>query len=108
MWPQLADVCALCAVLWQNLVGRGEVDGEVEGETAEECRKFGRVLRSSLVVAPPDRGVRDDEAVRVFVEFEDVEGAARAVQALHGRLFAARRVACTLYDMGKFRRGELL
>jgi len=45
-----------CAVKWrfiyhyivtcvQNMVGPGEVDDELESETAEECGKYGKVVK---------------------------------------------------------------
>lgn len=80
------------------MVGRGEVDEDLEGETKEECEKYGKVVkcvifevrgedcraggehvdqkaqsqnRLSLQIAD----VPDDEAVRIFLEFERVESA---------------------------------
>lgn len=29
----------------QNMVGRGEVDEDLEGETKEECEKYGKVVK---------------------------------------------------------------
>lgn len=29
----------------QNMVGRGEVDEDLEGETKEECEKYGKVIK---------------------------------------------------------------
>ncbi|MEQ2194932.1 Splicing factor 45, partial [Xenoophorus captivus] len=55
-----------------NMVGRGEVDEDLEGETKEECEKYGKVVKCvifEIAVVP------DDEAVRIFLEFERVESA---------------------------------
>ncbi|KAL2913852.1 hypothetical protein HK105_206586 [Polyrhizophydium stewartii] len=61
-------------VVLTNLVGRDEADEELCVETQEECARFGSVL---LCVAheSKDPSVPDSEAVRVFVEFETLEGA---------------------------------
>lgn len=31
--------------VFQNMVGRGEVDEDLEGETKEECEKYGKVVK---------------------------------------------------------------
>ena len=80
----------------QNMVGPGEVDDDLEPETAEECSKYGEVqkvviyevnvtasdcsisitlsifLKFSLQIP---EGVPDDEAVRIFVEFKKMDSA---------------------------------
>lgn len=33
------------AYVLQNMVGRGEVDEDLEGETKEECEKYGKVVK---------------------------------------------------------------
>lgn len=90
-------VCVL-----QNMVGPGEVDEDLEGETKEECEKYGKVVkcvifevrrpdestgrnldspqcarlsRLSPLPSPQIAEVFDDEAVRIFLEFERVESA---------------------------------
>ena len=55
-----------------------------------------------------DGRVGEDEAVRVFVEFGDVEGATRAVEGLDGRFFAKRRVKCVRYDERMYHEGKLI
>lgn len=43
-------VCVL-----QNMVGRGEVDEDLEGETKEECEKYGKVVKCVIFeVRRPD------------------------------------------------------
>ena len=86
----------------QNLVGRGEVDAELESETSDECSTYGPVRRCVAVELPDDGRVREEEAVRVLVEFERAEDAVRAVKALHGRFFAKRRVTAALFDMDRY------
>lgn len=89
-----------CVAVSQNMVGRGEVDEDLEGETKEECEKYGKVVkcvifevrrinldRVRLKWLKKKKGnkqgyspsqiaeVTDDEAVRIFLEFERVESA---------------------------------
>ena len=56
------------------MVGRGEVDAELEKETAEECEKYGRVLKCAVYeVQLPT--VADEDAVRIFVQFDSISSA---------------------------------
>lgn len=45
------------------MVGRGEVDDELEGETAEECAKFGPVIKCT-VLEVADSTVPDSGEIR--------------------------------------------
>ena len=54
-------------------------------------------LLTLLTLRTPDNkvkggGIRAEEAVRIFVEFEHVEGALKAWQDLNGRFFGGRQV----------------
>lgn len=42
-----SGVCDACMLYggWQNMVGPGEVDDELESETSGECERFGPVRR---------------------------------------------------------------
>ena len=57
-------------IFLQNMVGPGEVDNELQPETAEECRKYGQVIKCLVYECPRDT-VPPHEAVRIFVEFAD-------------------------------------
>ncbi|KAJ3018270.1 Splicing factor 45 [Thoreauomyces humboldtii] len=92
-------------VLLTNMVGGGEVDADLEGETAAECGRFGKVLECVVFEVPYQ--VPDDEAVRIFVRFEDVQGAIRAQKELNGRFFGGRTVAASFFDPQRFRIGDL-
>ena len=89
------------------MVSRGEVDADLEDETADECRKYGAVQRCTIATLPSSSGVRDEEAVRIFVLFADLDGAKRAVEGLHGRYFGKRRVECVFFDEVKFTQNML-
>ncbi|XP_072327120.1 splicing factor 45 isoform X2 [Scyliorhinus torazame] len=91
-------------VLLRNMVGAGEVDDDLEGETKEECEKYGKVSKCVIFEIP---GAPDDEAVRIFVEFERVESAIKAVVDLNTRYFGGRVVQACFYNLDKFRQLDL-
>ncbi|CAH8453528.1 unnamed protein product [Schistosoma curassoni] len=86
------------------MCGPGEVDDDLEPETAEECAKYGKVVMCMIYELPE---APDDEVVRIFVEFESEEAATKAVLDLNGRFFAGRVVKVGFYDAEKFRNLEL-
>uniref|UniRef100_A0A8C5MEU8 Splicing factor 45 n=1 Tax=Leptobrachium leishanense TaxID=445787 RepID=A0A8C5MEU8_9ANUR len=68
--------CPTKVVLLRNMVGAGEVDEDLEAETKEECEKYGKVAKCVIFEIP---GSPDEDAVRIFLEFERVESAIKAV-----------------------------
>ncbi|XP_064605409.1 splicing factor 45-like isoform X2 [Liolophura sinensis] len=91
-------------ILLLNMVGPGEVDEELQPETAEECSKYGKVIKCVIFELT---GVADEEAVRIFVDFERMEAAIKAVVDLNGRFFGGRTVRACFYNLDKFRRFHL-
>ncbi|CAH1785008.1 unnamed protein product, partial [Owenia fusiformis] len=91
-------------VVLRNMVGPGEVDDDLEGETAEECSKYGKVTKC-LIFEIPD--AEPEEAVRIFVEFEKLDTAIKAVIGMNGRFFGGRTVRGGFYNLDKFRRLDL-
>ncbi|EPY75697.1 splicing factor 45 isoform 1 [Camelus ferus] len=71
--------CPTKVVLLRNMVGAGEVDEDLEVETKEECEKYGKVGKCVIFEIP---GAPDDEAVRIFLEFERVESAIKGLNAV--------------------------
>ena len=65
-------------VLLRNMVGPGEVDPDLEDEVANECSKYGTV-QSVMIFEVTTAGYPDDQAVRIFVEFERMEQATKVV-----------------------------
>jgi hypothetical protein len=103
-------LCCFFFIRAQNMVGPGEVDPELQDETASECARFGKVdscLVYEVRAAPGGMPVAEDEAVRIFVRFSDPKSAGRAIQELHGRFFGGRQVRATFFDEGRFSRLEL-
>ncbi|TKC39874.1 hypothetical protein EI555_020568, partial [Monodon monoceros] len=92
--------CPTKVVLLRNMVGAGEVDEDLEVETKEECEKYGKVGKCVIFEIP---GAPNDEAVQIFLEFERVESAIKAVVDLNGRYFGGRVVKACFYNLDKFR-----
>ena len=86
-------------VLLRNMVGPGEVDPDLEDEVANECSKYGQV-QSVMIFEVTTPGYPDDQAVRIFVEFERMEQATKVRWALKLRkpssmvLFLLRALPC--------------
>lgn len=57
----------------QNMIGRGEVDAELDPEVREEMAKFGEVTDLHILERPLP--APEDDAVRIFVEFRTVDNA---------------------------------
>ena len=92
-------------VLLRNMVGPGEVDEELEQETMDECQKYGKCLKC-LIFEMLDY-TTDDEAVRIFVEFDKIDSAIKAIIDLNGRFFGGRSVKACFYNLDKYRRLDL-
>jgi splicing factor 45 len=91
-------------LLLRNMVGAGEVDDELESETASECTKYGEVVKCVIHEMP---NVVPEEAVRIFVEFQRPESALKAYIDLNGRYFGGRIVSAAFYKEEKFQNKEL-
>jgi len=91
-------------VLLTNLVGAGDVDEDLEEETAEEAAKYGKLLECTIKEC---KGAPDKEAVRIFLEFQKVEMAAKCYKDMNGRFFGGRSVKARFFDEDKYAKGEL-
>ena len=89
-------------IVMRNMVGRGEVDGELEEEVRSECSRYGQVLRVLIFEVTQASTVPQEEAVRIFVKFasEDVAGA--ALKVFNGRFFGGRTVRCAYFSEERF------
>jgi RNA recognition motif-containing protein len=98
--PVPADLAAdSTVILLTNMIDAAAVDATLNEDVEEECSNFGRVVRVHVYVSPSNN-------VRVFVQFEDRAAAVAALKALHGRLFAGRRVVGSLYPEAAFLEGQ--
>ncbi len=89
----------------QNMVGPGEVDGDLADEVSEKCAMFGRVTGCKIYEA--SGGLPPEDCVRIFVQFDAPAAAAAAVADLHGRYFAKRQVRAQFFDPERFNREDL-
>lgn len=87
-----------------NLVGAGEVDEDLQEETADEAKKYG-TLKQCIIKEL--EGVPDDQAVRIFLEFETTESAIKAFKDMDGRFFDGRKVKAQFYDEKSFESNDL-
>lgn len=75
-------------------------------QVGNECSKYGSVQRVIIFeVTEPD--YPEEQAVRIFIEFDRPEAATKALVDLEGRFFGGRAVRATFYDEGKFEREEV-
>ncbi len=93
-------------VLLKNMVGPGEVDDDLQAETAEECSKHGPVVQC-LIHEVKDPSVPEEERVRTFVAFERQESAVKAYVAMNGRFFGGRQVMASFFDEDRFAHKDL-
>ncbi|KAJ3069601.1 hypothetical protein HDU98_007351 [Podochytrium sp. JEL0797] len=94
-------------VLLLNMVGPGEVDDDLESETAGECCKFGEVEKVRVFEVRGGQTVREDEAVRIFVKFRNLEAAVEAKSKMDGRFFGGRNISAVYFDESRFDAGNL-
>ncbi|XP_075501297.1 splicing factor U2af large subunit A-like isoform X2 [Primulina tabacum] len=69
-----------------------------------ECGKFGTLV-NVIIPRPPSNNEPAPGVGKVFLEYEDVEGATKARQGLHGRKFGGKEVVAVFYPENKFSEG---
>jgi len=78
------------------MVGRGEVDDDLQAETMEECAKYGQVEQVAIFeVQDPD--FNEKESVRIFVRFNNQASSIKACLDMDGRFFGGRHVHACFY-----------
>lgn len=88
-------------VCLRNMVGPGDVDDDLEEEVGQECTKYGNVTEVVIFeVTTP--GFPVEEAVRIFIQFDRVEAATKALVDLSGRFFGGRLIRCAFFDEERF------
>ncbi|KAL8143335.1 hypothetical protein V2J09_016367 [Rumex salicifolius] len=93
-----------------NVVTADELndDGEYEDimvDMEEEGKKFGSLVK---VVIPRPRldGIPSNGVGKVFLEYGDVDGSAKARTGMNGRKFGGNQVVATYYSEDKFAQGD--
>lgn len=104
--PRLVEGTPSRVLCLRNMVGPGEVDEELEDEVGTELTKYGNVTEV-LIFEVTTAGYPPEEAVRIFVQFDIVDSATRALMDLNGRFFGGRQIRVAYFDEGRFGRQEL-
>eukprot|EP00290_Baffinella_frigidus_P030825 CAMPEP_0180235224 /NCGR_PEP_ID=MMETSP0987-20121128/29101_1 /TAXON_ID=697907 /ORGANISM="non described non described, Strain CCMP2293" /LENGTH=525 /DNA_ID=CAMNT_0022201307 /DNA_START=53 /DNA_END=1630 /DNA_ORIENTATION=+ len=80
---------------------------EINEDTVEECAKCGGVVRCMIPVPRPLAGQpalpQDEHVGKIFVEFKDLGGSARAKDLLHGRKFDGKSVIARYFKVDDFK-----
>jgi len=69
----------------------------LQQETAQECEKYGVVLRVEVWESKKP-GVHPDDAVKIYVKFKYQDQALKALLDLDGRFFGGRTVRADYYS----------
>jgi hypothetical protein len=85
-------------VLLRNLVGPGEVDGELEGEVRDEAGQYGSISRVVIHEIP-------GQTVLIYVLFSSAAEGAKARAALDKRIFGGKIIRALPYPKEKFDAG---
>ncbi|XP_042962646.1 splicing factor U2af large subunit B-like isoform X3 [Carya illinoinensis] len=71
----------------------------------EECGKFG-TLANLVIPRPTPNGEPSPGVGKVFLEYADIDGAAKARSGLNGRKFGGNQVVAVFYPENKFAQGD--
>jgi len=87
-------------IVLHNMVCPGEVDEFLSTEIANECEKYGVVLKCEVHQSETEQN--PEEAVKIYVKFKYQEQALKALIDLDGRFFAGREVRADYYSEQSF------
>jgi len=96
-----------------NMVTLEELNSEedyddIMEDVRDECGTYGTVISVKIPRPDPDVPPEAQPGVgQIFVQFDDISGASKALEALHGRQFAGRTVEGTFFDEEKYSSGDL-
>merc|ERR1712227_202442 len=88
-------LCLMNMITEEELLDDEEYEDIME-DVKEECTKFGPV--KSLEIPRPRAGQDVSGVGKIYVEFTNLEGCNKAMNALSGRKFASRVVLTSFYD----------
>ncbi|CAK9235158.1 unnamed protein product [Sphagnum jensenii] len=100
-----SKVVALTQVVSPNELQDDEEYDEIVEDMREECGKYGNLVKL-VIPRPKSTGEEVPGVGKVFVEYTDTAGAAKAKSSLHGRKFSGNSVIAVYYPEDKFERGE--
>ncbi|CAM6113217.1 unnamed protein product [Calypogeia fissa] len=101
----VTKVVCLTQVVTPNELTDDEEYEEILEDMKDECGKFGTIV--NLVIPRPRADGEEVPGVgKVFVEYTDTQGAAKAKLALNGRKFSGNSVVAVHYPEDKFANGD--
>ncbi|KAL4471695.1 hypothetical protein ABPG74_008588 [Tetrahymena malaccensis] len=87
-----------------NLIAPWEIDEDLEEEVTEECFQYGVVVNLKIYVMSSEDC---EDAVRIFIKYNQVEEAMNAFTNLDGRIFNGRSVIGYFYPENEFESNQL-
>ncbi|KAF2831744.1 hypothetical protein CC86DRAFT_282239 [Ophiobolus disseminans] len=88
-------VCLMNMVTSDELINDEEYQ-EIKEDIEEECAKYGPIIETKI---PRPAGARSTAGVgKIYIKYEDIESAQRAIKALAGRQFSRRTVLATHFS----------
>ncbi|MES1902760.1 MAG: Splicing factor 45 [Paramarteilia canceri] len=82
-------------ILLRNMADIEEIEKEFESEIRTECEKYGNVKNKSK---------ESIDSVRIFVHYEKVSSAVKALIALNRRYFDGKVIHCNFYNLPAFQK----
>jgi len=93
-------VLLLDKMITREDITKEDTYGQIFGDIKTECKKYGHVRR--LLIPRPGYVKGDYGVGKVYVQFEHIESAIIAKEALAKRRFDKREIVATFYDETKF------
>ncbi|MEN2496327.1 MAG: Splicing factor 45 [Marteilia pararefringens] len=90
-----------CIVL-RNMVNADEIDQQLEAELSSECQKFGTI--TSLYIHQNQTMKEDVDKIRIFVVYDSINSAIKALISLNRRFFGGKIVNCRFYDFSNYQK----
>ncbi|EMD62939.1 hypothetical protein COCSADRAFT_200575 [Bipolaris sorokiniana ND90Pr] len=88
-------VCLMNMVTSDELLNDEEYE-EIKEDIEEECGKYGTILETKI---PRPAGARVNLGVgKIYIKYQDIESAQKAIKALAGRQFSRRTVVATEFS----------
>ena len=98
------------------MIGLEEVDDDLEGEIRQECQKYGNITSVHIhsvyfiyyvclifilnILQTPN--TEEIDQVRIFVSYDSINSAIKALISLNRRFFGGRMIDCRFYDVSHF------
>lgn len=101
-----SNVICLTQVVSADELRDDEEFEEILEDMREECGKFG-TIENIVIPRPAPSGELPPGVGKVFIQYLDTQGSAKAKYALSGRKFGDNTVVAVYYPEDKFSRGEL-